>query len=405
MPMVNLPERPWWPRGRVHRRHQAVLAAPFIVLALTGQAAPPPAVTVVPVEVRDVAPVASFPGQVQAIQSVTAVARVSAYVDKVVFQEGSLVKAGQLLFQLQQGPYQAAVEQAQGSLKQAQATLHNAQLNYERDSKAGSLAISDQQVQQDASARDVAAGQVDAARGALETAAINLSYATVTSPIDGRIGKALYTAGNLVSSTSGALAAIVEMNPIRVAFSVAYSQLLAAQQASKQTQQQLSDAVTLDVQLPNGAAYSHPGKIEFINNQVDSATGTLTVWGHFENPDEVLIPGAYVTVSVRRTKPDKRPLVPVQAVQNEQQGQFVLLVGPDNKVEQRQVKASRQLGQDFIVEAGLTGGERVVTEGLQKVHPGEVVNPTTPTPLPAAETGGGSTGGGASSGGSPADRG
>jgi membrane fusion protein (multidrug efflux system) len=367
-------------------------------MAATARAAPPPpAVTVVPVEVRDVAPVHTFPGQVQAIQSVTLVARVSAYVDKVVFQEGSLVKSGQLLFQLQQGPYQAAVEQAQGTLKQAQATLLNAQLNYERDSKAGGLAISQQQVQQDISARDVAAGQVASARGALETAAINLSYCTVASPIDGRIGKALYTAGNLVSPTSGALATVVQVDPIRVAFSVADAQVLAAEQAHKQTQQQISDSVTLDVQLPDGAAYNHPGKVEFVNNQVDAATGTLTVWGRFENPEGLLIPGAYVTVSVRRTKPDKRPLVPVQAVQNDQQGQFVLLVGADNKVEQRQIKTGQQVGQGFIVEAGLTGGERVITEGVQKVHPGEVVNPSTPTVLPG--------GGGASPSGSPAAKG
>ncbi len=382
--MVNASELPPWSHRRLWRRCRAILVASVVVLAATARAAPPPpAVTVVPVEIRDVAPVQTFPGQVQAIQSVTLVARVSAYVDKVVFQEGSLVKSGQLLFQLQQGPYQAAVEQAQGSLKQAEATLYNAQRNYERDSQAGNLAISQQQVQQDVAARDVAAGQVDSARGALQTAAINLSYCTVTSPIDGRIGKALYTAGNLVSPTSGPLATVVQVDPIRVAFSVADAQLLAAQQASKQTQQQLSEAVTLDVQLPNGVAYSHPGKVEFINNQVDATTGTLTVWGRFENPEGLLIPGAYVTVSVRRTIPNKRPLVPVQAVQNDQQGQFVLLVGADNKVEQRQVKTGQQMGQDFIVEAGLTGGERVVTEGLQKVHPGEAVSPSTPTALPA----------------------
>ena len=395
--MVNAPERPPWPHRRQRRRFCAVLFAPIALLVATARAAPPPpAVTVVPVEVRDVAPVHTFPGQVQAIQSVTLVARVSAFVDKVVFQEGSLVKSGQLLFQLQQGPFQAAVEQAQGALKQAEATLLNAQLNYERDSHAGNLAISQQQLQQDVSARDVAAGQVTSARGALETAAINLSYCTVTSPIDGRIGKALETEGNLVSPTTGPLATVVQVDPIRVAFSVADAQLLAAQQAAKKTQQQLSDAVTLDVQLPDGAAYSHPGKIEFINNQVDAGTGTLTVFGRFENPEGLLIPGAYVTVLVRRTKPDRRPLVPVQAVQNDQQGQFVLLVGADNRVEQRQVKTGLQVGQDFIVNAGLTGGERVITEGVQKVHPGEVVNPSTPIVLP---------GGGASPSGSPAVKG
>ena len=377
----------------------------LVLLTLTVPAlaaAPPPSVIVAPVVVQDVAPVQTFPGQVQAIQSVTLVARVSAYVDKVAFQEGSVVKTGQLLFQLQQGPYQAAVEQAQGALTQAEATLHNAQLNYERDSKAGNLAISAQQVQQDISARDVAAGQVTAARGALEVAAINLSYCTVAAPIDGRVGRALITAGNLVSTTSGPLGTIVQVDPIRIAFSVADAQLLAAEQSSNRTQEQLSNAVTLDVALSNGATYAHPGKVEFINNQVDAATGTITVWGLFSNPNGQLIPGAYVTVAVHRTKPEKRPVVPVQAVQNEAQGQFVLLVGADNKVEQRKVTVGRQLAQDYIVESGLSGGERVITEGLQKVHPGEVVNPSTPTTQPGGQP---SPAGSASSSGSPGDGG
>ena len=369
------------PCRRHVRSHARVGLAALATLSLATAhaAAPPPSVLVMPVEIKDVAPVQTFPGQVQAIQTVTVVARVSAFLEKVAFEEGSAVKAGQLLYQLQQGPYQAAVEQAQGALAQAQATLRNAQLNYERDSKAGNLAISAQQLQQDVSARDVAQGQVDAARGTLETAAINLSYCTVVAPIDGQIGRTQYTAGNLVGPTSGPLATIVQLDPIRVAFSVSDAQLVEVEQSTGMSRDQLIKLVTLDVQLPNGSEYSHPGKIEFLNNQVDTATATLTVWGRFDNPDRLLVPGAYVTVAVHRTKPEKRPVIPVQAVQNEQQGQFVLVVGPDNKVGQRTVKTGRQIGQDYIVESGLSGGERVITEGIQKVHPGEAVSPTTPT--------------------------
>jgi len=353
------------------------LVLPILALLAAGAAPPPPpAVIVAPVEVRDVAPVQTYPGQVQAIQSVTVVARVQAYVDKVAFQEGSAVKSGQVLFQLQQGPYQAAVLQAQGALTQAQATLHNTQLNYERDARAGNLAVSAQQLQQDAAARDVATGQVDAARGALENAAINLSYCTVAAPIDGRIGKALHTAGNLVDPTSGPLATIVQMDPIRVAFAVTDAALIAAGQSSGKSQEQLSAATVLSVQLANGTNYGHPGEIEFIDNQVNAATGTLTVWGRFPNPDGLLIPGAYVIVAVKPAKPERSPLVPVQAVQNDAQGRFVLLVDAAGKVAQRRVTVGRQIGQDYIAESGLKGGERVITEGLQKVHPGEVVNAT-----------------------------
>lgn len=357
---------------------------PVLAVLVLAAAPPPPSVVVSPVEVRDVAPVQTFPGQVQAVQSVTLVARVAAYVEKVAFKEGSTVKAGQVLFQLQQGPYQAAVEQAQGTLAQAQAALSNAQRNYERDAKAGNLAISAQQLQQDAAARDEAAGQVDSARGALENAAINLSYCTVAAPIDGRIGKALITAGNLVGPTSGTLATIVQMDPIRVSFAVTDAQLVAAEQRSGQSQEQLSGAVALTLLLPNGAAYPRPGKVEFIDNQVDTSTGTLTVYGLFPNPDGLLIPGSYVSVEVKRAKPEERPVIAVQAVQNEQQGQFVLVVGAGDKVEQRRVKVGRQVGQDYIVEAGIKGGERVIVEGVQKVHPGEVVNPVAASTLPGS---------------------
>ena len=354
-----------------------------------GAASPPPAVTVQPIEVKDVGQVLTFPGQVQAIQSVNIVARVAAYMVQMTFKEGSMVKTGQPLYQLQKGPYEAVVKQAQGSLAQAQASLRNAQLNYERDSKAGNLAISDQQVQQDVAARDVAAGQVAAAMGTLESAAIDLGYCDVVSPIDGRIGRTQYTIGNLVQPSSGALATVVQVDPIRVAFAAADAQVLQLQQSLDTTQDGLKEAVMLQVQLPNGAAYAHPGTIEFLNNQVDAGTGTLTIWGRFANPEGQLIPGAYVTVTVRQTTPDKRPVVPIQAVQNDQQGQFVLLVGADNKVEQRKVTTGRQVDQDFVVESGLSGGERVITEGVQKARPGEAVNPSTPTASGSASKGGG----------------
>ena len=366
----------------------ALLAA--LHAAAAHAASPPPSVTVQPIEVKDVGQVLTFPGQVQAIQSVNIVARVAAYMDEMKYKEGSLVKSGQPLYQLQKGPYEAAVKQAQGALAQAQASLRNAQLNYERDSKAGNLAISDQQVTQDIAARDVAAGQVAAAMGTLENAAINLGYCDVASPIEGRIGRTQYTVGNLVQPSSGALATVVQVDPIRIAFAAADAQVLQLQQSLKTTQDGLKDVVALDVQLPNGAAYAHPGAIEFLNNQVDAGTGTLTIWGHFANPEGQLIPGSYVTVTVRQTTPDKRPVVPLQAVQNDQQGQFVLLVGADNKVEQRKVTTGRQVDQDFVVEAGLSGGERVITQGVQKARPGEAVNPSAPT----TGSGGASKGGG-----------
>lgn len=366
-----------------------------LLLALVAAAPPPPAVVVAPVQLRDVTPVQAFIGQVQAIQTVTVVARVQAYIEKVTFQEGSAVKAGQVLFELQKGPYQAAVLQAQGALAQAQAALRNAQMNLERDERAGDLAISPQQIQQDTAARDVAAAQVDSARGALQAAAITLSYCTVSAPIDGRIGRALFTAGNLVDAGSGPLATIVQMDPIRVSFAVTGTQIVSMEQRSHESRQRLIDALVLTLRLSNGTAYGHPGKIEFLDNQVDPATGTITVWGRFPNPEGLLTPGAYASVEVKPDQPEERPLVAVQAVQNDRQGQFVLVVGADSKVAQRRITTGRQIEQDYIVESGLKGGERVIIEGVQKVHPGEEVEAVAASDGSAGAPGKGGTGGSA----------
>ena len=352
-------------------------------------AAEPPAVIVAPVEIRDVAPVQTFVGQVQAIQSVNVVARVQAFIEKVDFTEGSAVTAGQLLFELQKGPYQAAVLQAQGTLAQAEAALRNAEMNLQRDTQAGSLAISQQQIQQDTAARDQAAGQVDNARGALELAAINLSYCTVAAPIAGRIGRANITAGNLVDSSSGALATIVQMDPIRVFFAPTNAEMLSIEQQTGKTSQQLAATVALHLQLANGGTYKQAGTIEFLNNQVDPSTGTLTVWGRFDNPDGTLVPGSFVSVEVAPAKPENERLVAVQAVQNDANGPFVLVVGQDGKVQEQRVTLGRQIGQNYIVQSGLKGGERVITEGVQKVRPGQAVNAST---APPASTGAGPRG-------------
>ncbi len=358
------------------------------ILPLVLLAGAAPAVVVAPVQVQNVAPVQTFVGQVQAIQMVNVVARVQAFIDKVDFTEGSTVKAGQLLFELQKGPYQAAVLQAQGSLTQAQATLQNTQMNLQRDTQAGNLAISQQQIQQDTAARDQASGQVDTARGALEAAAINLSYTTVAAPITGRIGRANITAGNLVDSSSGPLATIVQIDPIRVYFAPTDAEMLSIEQQTGKTAQELAATVALHLQLSNGSIYKEAGTIEFLNNQVDASTGTLTVWGRFANSDGTLIPGSFVSVEVAPAKPQNAPVVAVQAVQNDANGPFVLIVGQDNKVQEQRIKLGRQIGQNYIVQSGLKGGERVITEGIQKVHPGEAVDASTAPPAPPATTNG-----------------
>ena len=364
-----------------------------LALTLIAAAAPPPAVLVQTIAVENVAPAETFVGQVQAIQAVTIVARVQAYLDEVAFKEGSSVAPGQLLFELQKAPYEAAVLQAQGALTLAQATEKNAQMNLDRDNGAGPLAITRQQVQQDGAARDEASGQVASAKGALKAAELNLSYCTIRSPIAGRIGRAQVTEGNLVGPTTGALAIIVQTDPVRVFFNVPDDQLLAMEQQAGETPEQFVKAQELALTLPDGKTYGQKGKIEFLNNQVETATGTLIVWGRFDNADGKLIPGSYVTVRMRAAMPEPRPLVEVQAVQNDAQGQFVLVVDAANKVRQQRVSLGRQVAQMYIVDHGLNGGERVITEGVQKVHPGEVVDASAAPPAIAGEGSGAASNG------------
>jgi membrane fusion protein (multidrug efflux system) len=134
------------------------------------------------------------------------------------------------------------------------------------------------------------------------------------------------------------------------------------------------------LKLANGQEYNQVGHIEFLNNQVDTSTGTVTVWARYANPDHLLVPGAFATVAVQPAKPDTRPVVPVEAVQDDKSGPFVLVVGTDNKVQTRQIKTGSQIGQNDVVESGLNPGEDVIIQGAQKVHPGQVVNPIRQTP-------------------------
>ncbi len=366
----------WW-FGRRLAVLLIVLAAPALAAAQgKPSGAPPPAVVVAPVSVQNVAPKHAFIGHVQAIKSVQLMARVTAFLEAVKFQEGAQVKQGEVLFQLQKAPYEAAVHAAQAQLAKAQANYAQAKVAYQRAQRLNKHGFEAQaNLDQARATRDADAADVEAAKANLATAAINLSYCTITAPIAGRIGASTYDVGTLITPNSKPLATINQMDPIRVAFAVPDRQLLTVQQTVGQGARQIAQQLTVSLQLANGAAYGHQGKISFINNAVDPSTGTVTVWADFANPNGLLVPGAFATVQVRRTTPEKKPMVPVAAAQTDQKGSYVLTVGPDDKVKQQPVTLGRQVAQSFIVNQGLTGGERVIVQGMQKVRPGEVVKP------------------------------
>jgi membrane fusion protein, multidrug efflux system len=381
--------------GRAVRRFTAVVriaigASALIMLIARGPAyaqtsAPPPAVIFAPVEVKNVAPEFSFIGHVITIQSVQAVPRVTAFIDNVLVKDGSDVSAGQVLFQLQTAQYEATLQSAQGQLASAQAALRLAQLAYERAAQLNKQGVQAQAtLDQATSTRDQDRAAVVSAQGNVAQAALNLSYCTISAPISGRVGRVTLTKGNLVTPSTPALITINELDPIRVVFAVSYRQIVAVERKARADGRQTGAELAVQLKLPDGSEYDHPGAIAFQDNQVDSATGTVNVYADFPNPDGLLLPGAYVTVHVRRAVPEERPLVPVQAVQTEENGSFVLLIGPDNKVKQQPVTLGPQIAQNFVVEKGISEGDRVIVVGIQKVRPGELVNPVPAPPAPTA---------------------
>jgi membrane fusion protein (multidrug efflux system) len=341
----------------------------LLALALAGAgaispaaaAAPLPSVTVAPVATANIAPSFSNIGHVVAIQSVKVVPRVTAFIDAVNVQQGSTVKTGEVLFSLQSAQYQAALQTAQASLASAQAALENAQLQYERAARLNATGFEATANLDTAMAtRDEDQANVLSAEASVATAQLNLGYCTITSPIDGRIGAVNLTKGNLVTTTAD-------------------SPILAAAQSDPSESQ-----FAVSLQLPDGKPYPQKGKIAFLDNQVDSSTGTVNVFADFANPNAALLPGAYVNVETAPVVPENVLMVPVAAVQTDQNSEFVLILGPNNTVVQRTVALGQQIGQNFIVKSGLNAGDQVIVDGIQKVKTGQQVNPSPAQDVPAA---------------------
>lgn len=384
--------------------------------------APAVPVIVTEVQARDVPVSADFAAQTYARGMVEVRGRVEGYIEKWLFKPGSEVDAGQVLYTLDLRPYEAAVEQARGSLKQsgadlefaknqvsllqaqanlasADANLLKAQQDYERlsplvkadaaskqDLDAATAALNAGQAnvkalkanveQTKLSTRtqiDAMQGKVEALRGALHTAELNLQYATVRAPISGRVGDTLIPVGGLVTPNSlQPLTTIVPLDPIWVRFKVAESEYLGW---AKQGQSMLGGGLPLTLVLADGNEFPHLGRIENALNQVDPKTGTLELQARFPNPQHTLLPGQFGRIRVQVEERKNALVVPQKAVQQLQNMQTVYTVGPDNKVAMRVIVAGTRVGPDWIIEQGLKPGDRVIVEGQLKVRPGALVAP------------------------------
>ncbi|BCG90055.1 hemolysin secretion protein D [Mesorhizobium sp. 113-3-9] len=362
----------------------AVAAAAFLVgvAGFTGTAhaqtvQPAAAVPVVVEKVLSgpASPPLTYNAQVEAIEAVDIQARVSGLLKAVKFSEGQGVKEGDLLFEIEPDQLSAALMSAQAQVARTEATRNAAQQSLSRARDLFNRRTIPQATLDDAQAAfDVAAADVQSANAALNTAELNLSYAQIKSPIDGTIGRSLATPGNLVGPGSGPLARIVQLDPVRVAFSIADSTLVDIRQKLAGGQSIDRNQFHLSLSLANGTQYASPGRVQFIDNEVDLQTGTVAVRALFPNPDHILTPGQFVRLTVVDEAAKDLPLVPMASVLQDRQGKFVFVLN-NNTVTRQAITTGARIDNRWAVTSGLKGGETIVIEGLQRISDGQQVTP------------------------------
>ncbi|MDB5893047.1 MAG: efflux transporter periplasmic adaptor subunit, partial [Rhodoferax sp.] len=335
---------------------------------------PPPAeVGVVTVALGDVGLVTELPGRLEASRVAQVQARAAGILQKRVFKEGSDVKAGQLLFTIDPAPYAAAYQSSQASLARAQANLQQAAALADRYKPlVEANAISKQDYANAVAAKAQAEADVAVGRAAVQTSKISLGYSTVTAPISGRIGRALVTEGALVGQGAATpLAVIQQINPMYINFTQSASEVMALRQslASGQLKRAAgSEAASVRVVLDGLGEYAQPGKLLFSDLTVDPTTGQITLRAEVPNPDGQLLPGLYVRVRLEQSQATNAITLPQQAVTRNNQGDTVMVVGPDGKVSQRKIKIGSSKGTSWVVTEGLKAGEQVMVDGFQKLR-------------------------------------
>lgn len=369
-----------------------LITVALLLSACSGSAAPPPPpppeVTVVTVTTQPIVNMIELPGRLQAVRTSEVRARVDGIVQRRLYTEGTDVTAGQPLFEIDPRELRARLSAAEATLSRAQATEANAQQDLTRyKGLVAQQALSQQEY--DAAVARLRTAQADVAQAQAQIAAakLNLGYTTVTAPISGRAGRAMVTEGALVSGASATLLTTIEqIDPIYANFSQSSSDLLALRNriASGAIQVPAPNNVPVHLVLEDGSTYPLPGRLDFVAMSIDEATGTAALRAEFPNPQRTLLPGQFVRARIEAGVQSRGLLVPQRAVTVSPQGATVLVVNPTNVVEARPVKVGALEGGSWVIQSGLTPGERVIVDGLQKAAPGKVVKPVQANRTPPA---------------------
>lgn len=349
--------------------------------------APPPEVGVVTVQPGNVPLEKDLVGRLAPFRSADVRARVPGVVKRRTYEEGSDVKAGQVLFEIDPDQMQAAFGQAQASLASARASYANAKANADRARRlAPEKFVSQADLDNALAAERSSAAAVQQAEAALADASINLGYATVVAPIDGRANKQMVTEGALVGQGSATLLTTVDqIDPLYVNFSLSVSEL---DQIRRALSGHDRDEVEVDVFLPDGTRYEHTGMLDYSGTVVDPATGAVAMRARVPNPDRALLPGTYVTLKAIMGEQANAYLVPHAALQRDAKGPFLMVVAADGNVVRKDVVANRTQGSDWVIASGLEAGDQVVVSGLQRVQPGKPAKAVPAEPAGSGEPSG-----------------
>lgn len=362
----------------MHRARLALL--PFLVALLAAcdggeqpAAPPPPEVGVVTLSEQTVADLRNLPGRTSAYVIAEVRPQVTGIIQKRLFEEGSRVKAGQPLYQLDDAVYRAEYANREAALARAKAVLEAARLAAKRTVELARIeAVSTQEEESAIAAERQAEADVKAAEAALRQAALNVEYARISSPIAGRVGKSVYTQGALVTANQAEpLTTVQQLDPIYVDLAQSSSELL--QLRKEFGGASLSESAPVVIMLEDGTRYSHAGELKFADVSVDPNTGSFSLRAVVPNPEGVLLPGMYVRAVLERGK-RSAVLAPQRAITRDPKGNGIaMVVNAEGKVEPRTVSTVRTMGDQWLIDQGLQAGDRVIVEGLQKVQPGMTV--------------------------------